>query len=122
MHSFLAQLVSGVDPFPGLERVVVVGGDPDGRVHLMHLILFVRVYLHLTQQRIFACLGEFPAECLPLVVDIHDKSFVARSSIRTVPQVDHVTHLGGIYLPDCQTKPCERAVKTVGKEYVDLAC
>ena len=43
IHSFLAQLASGVDPLPGLERVTVVGVNPYGRVHLMHLLLSVWV-------------------------------------------------------------------------------
>ena len=41
IHSFLAQIVSGVDPVLGLEQVTVVGVDLDGRVHLMHSLLYV---------------------------------------------------------------------------------
>ena len=33
-----------------------------------------------------------------------------------------MTHFGGIYPLDCTTKPCHRAVKTAGTEYVELAC
>ena len=40
---FLAQLASGVDLVPGLERVILVGVNPDGMVHLMHSLLSVRV-------------------------------------------------------------------------------
>ena len=51
-----------------------------------------------------------------------DEAFAARRSVRAVPRVDHVTHLGGISLLDWQKNPCERAVKLAGTEYVDLTC
>ena len=54
IHSFLVQLESGVDPVPGLDRVTVVGVDPDGRVHLMHSLFYVQVDLYLTLQCMFA--------------------------------------------------------------------
>ena len=41
IHSFLEQLVSRVEPVPGLERVTMVGVNPYGRVHLMHLLFSV---------------------------------------------------------------------------------
>ena len=40
--SFLAQLELGVEPVPGLERVTLVGVDPDGKVHLMQLLFSVQ--------------------------------------------------------------------------------
>ena len=55
------------------------------------------------------------------MVEIPYKAFAARQSVRTVPKVDHVTHLGGVSPLDWQTKPCERAVKSAGTEYVDFA-
>ena len=48
IHSFLAQLASGVDPVPGLKPVTVVGVDLEGRVHIMHLLFSVRVDLYST--------------------------------------------------------------------------
>ena len=36
-------------------------------------------------------------------------------------QVDHVNHLEVISLTDWQTMPCERAGKTAGLEYLELA-
>ena len=35
IQSLLAQLALGVERVPGLERVTVIGVDPDGRVNLM---------------------------------------------------------------------------------------
>ena len=122
IQSFLVQISSGVEPVPGLERVTVVGLDPDGRVLLMHSIFSVRFNVYLTQRRLFACLGELPSEGLPPVVEIPDKAFVSRRTVLAVPRVDHVTHLGGVSLLDWQKKPCKRAVKSAGTEYVDLAC
>ena len=121
IHFFLGQLSPRVDPVPGLERVTVVGVDLDGRVHLMHLLLTVWVNVYSTQRRLFDCLGNMPAEGLPLVVEIPDEAFAARRSVCTVPRVNHVTHLGGISLLDCQAKTCERAMKLAGMEYVELA-
>ena len=54
-------------------------------------------------------------------MEISDEAFTMRRSVRAVPQVDHVTHLGGISPPDWQTKTCAREVKTAGMEYMDLA-
>ena len=62
-----------------------------------------------------------PDERLPLVVEILGEAFAARRTVYAMPQVDQLTHLGGIYPLDWQTKPCERAVKLAGTEYVDLA-
>ena len=43
IHHFLAQLSLVVEPVPRLERVTVVGSDPDGRMLLMHSLFSVRV-------------------------------------------------------------------------------
>ena len=122
IHSFLEQLTLGVDPFLSLERLTLVGFDLDGRVHIMHSLFSVRVDLYLTRRRLFACLGELPTEGLPPVVEIPNEAFAARRSVFSEPQMDNITHLGGIDLPDWQTNPCEREVKTAGAEYVNLAC
>ena len=116
------QLASGVDPVPVLEWVTLVGVDPDGMAHLMQLLLSVWVDLYLTSQHMFACLVDLPAEGLPSVAETPHKAFAAWRSICAVPSVDHVTQLGGIYPPDWKTNPCERAKKTAGKDYSDLAC
>ena len=39
-----------------------------------------------------------------------------------MPQVDHVTRLGGIPQLDWQTKSCKRATESAGTDYVDLDC
>ena len=96
IQSFLEQLASGVDPVPVMERVMVVVVEPDGRVNLMHFLFSVQVELYSTQRRMFACLGELPAKGIPPVVEIPNKAFVARRSVRAVPQMDHVTHIRGI--------------------------
>ena len=98
----------------------MVGLDPDGRVILWQLLFSVRVNVYSNQNRIFACLGELPADPPPLVVEIPDEAFSARLSVRSVPQVDYVTHLGGISPLNWKTNPCKRAVKSAGTEYVDL--
>ena len=41
IHSFLVHIFSGVDHIPGLERVTLVGVDPDIVVHLLHSLLSV---------------------------------------------------------------------------------
>ena len=65
IHYFLAELASEVDLVPGLERVTIVGIDPDGRVLLMKSLISVRVNVYSTQRRLFACLGELPSEGPP---------------------------------------------------------
>ena len=75
-----------------------------------------------TQRRLFACLGELPTKGLPQVAEIPDEAFASRRSIRAMMQLEHVTHLGGIYLLRWKTKPCERAMETAETEYVELAC
>ena len=115
IHSFLEELASEVDLVPGLERVTMVGLDPDERVLLMHLIFSFRVSFYSTQRHIFACLVKIPAKGLPPVVDIPHGDFSARRSVRTVPRVDHITHLEGISLLYWHMNPCKRAAKSAGK-------
>ena len=43
LHPFLAHVVLGGVPVPGLDWVTLVGADKDGRMHLMHLLFSVRV-------------------------------------------------------------------------------
>ena len=106
IHSFLDQLASGVDPVPGLERLTFVGADPYGMVHLMHLLFCVWVDIYSNSRRLFGCLVKLIIEGLPLVAEIPHKSFAARRPVRTVPRVDHITHLRGISPPNLQMKPC----------------
>ena len=114
VQSILAQLVLVLDLIPGLERVALVRLDPDRMVHLLNSLLSVRVDLYLTSRRLFTFQGEFSAEVLPPVVGITHEAFAERRSIRAVPQVYHVIHLGGISLLDWHTIPCESLGKTAG--------
>ena len=41
VHSFLTKLVLEVDLVPGLERVTMVGLDPDRRLLLVHSLLSI---------------------------------------------------------------------------------
>ena len=41
IHYFLAQLALRLDLIPILERVTLVGVDPDGMVHLLHSLLSI---------------------------------------------------------------------------------
>ena len=62
IDSFLAELASGVVLVPGLERVTMVGIEPDRRVLLLKSLFSVQVNVYLTKRRLFAYLGELPAE------------------------------------------------------------
>ena len=84
IHSFLEQLVPGVDPVPSLERVTLVRVDSYGMVHLMHLLFYVRVNIYSTSRRLSACLGDMPSEGLPPVVEIPHEAFAARRSVRAM--------------------------------------
>ena len=118
----LRSLHWGVDIIPGMEQVTLVGVDLDGMVHIFHLLLFFRVYLYLTSRFLFACWLELPTEGLPVVVEIPHESFAVQRSVCAMPQVYHVTYLGGIYLSGWQTMPCNRAGKTAVSEYLYLTC
>ena len=65
IHSLLAQLASGMDLIPVLERVKMAGLYPDRRVLLMHSFFSVRVNAYLDQRRLFACLVNLPADPPP---------------------------------------------------------
>ena len=52
LHSFLAHIALGVDPFPGLDQLSLLGFDPDRTVYLLHLLLSVPVDLYLTTRRL----------------------------------------------------------------------
>ena len=104
----------GLDLVPGLDRVILIEVNPDRRVLLMHFIFSIRVNVYSTQVRLFTCLGKLPAEGLPMVLEISDKAFAVQRTVFVVLQFNHVTHLWGIYPLDWQTKPCKRAVKSVG--------
>ena len=84
IHSFLVQLMLGVDHIPGLERVILVEVDPDVMVHLFYSLFFVSVDLYSTRQRLFACLGELTTDGIPPMVDILHDAFATRSSIYVV--------------------------------------
>ena len=109
-------------PVPGLKKVTLVGVDEDRRVHLMHLLFFVGVNVYSTECRLFACVGELPTEGLPQVTELLPDFFAARRTVRAVPRIDYVAHLGGISPRDWQTKPCERAAKAAGIDQINLAC
>ena len=55
-------------------------------------------------------------------MDIPNKAFAEWRSVHAVPQVDHVTCLGGISPTYWQTMPCDWAGKTAGSDYLDLDC
>ena len=99
----------------------MVGLYLDVKVLLVHSLFSVQVNVYSTQRRLFAYLGEMPAKGLPTVVEIPVKALSARRSVGPLPRVEHVTHLWGVSALNCQTNPCERAVKSAGTEYVDLA-
>ena len=65
VHSFLAQIASGLEHIPFLERLILVGLDPYIMVHLLHSLLSLLSDLYLTIQRIFACWGEQTVKGLP---------------------------------------------------------
>ena len=54
VHAFLVHLASRVDPVPGFEQVALLQVDPDGMVHLLHLLFSVPVGLYSTAWRLFA--------------------------------------------------------------------
>ena len=87
----------------------------------MHSLFSAWVNAYSTECRLFACLGKLSAEGLLLVAEIPPNLFAALCSVRSVPWVDQTTHLGGISLLDWNPKPCERAAKSAGTEYVNLA-
>ena len=113
LNAFLSLLALGEVPVPGLDKVTLVGVDEDGRVHLMHSLFSLHVNVYSIECRLFACVGELPAEGLPQVTELLPDFFVERSAM---PRIDHVAHLGGISPRDWQTKPCERASKAAGEE------
>ena len=120
VHSFLSQLASAVYHIPVLERVIILGVDPDRMVHLLHSLLSVRVELYSTSRRIFACQSELLSKVLPLVLYIPHEVFVTRLSVRVVLRVDHAMHLGLISLTNWQTIPFQRSGNKAGLEYLDL--
>ena len=85
----------------------------------MHSLFSVHVGVYSTGCRLFACLGELPAEGLPPVMEIPPDFFAARLSVSAVSRSDHIAHLGGISLLGWQTKPCKR---TVVADHLNLAC
>ena len=68
LHSLLAHGALGEVPVPGFEQVMLVGVNPDRRVHFMHSLFTVWVNVYSTECRIFVCLGELPVEVLAPVM------------------------------------------------------
>ena len=96
IHSFLTHLALGEVLFLCLELLTLVRVDPYRRVHLMHWLFSIRINIFSTQFRLFARLVELPSEGLPPVVEIPPNFAAAWHSIRAVPRVNHIAHLGGI--------------------------
>ena len=94
--------------------------DLDGMVHLLHSLLSVWVDLYSTIQRLFSWRGYLLSKVLSPVAEIPHKLFAARRSVCAMLQVDHVTHLGGIFLSDWLTMKYNRVGKTAGSENLDL--
>ena len=65
LHAFLSHIALGEVPVPGLEKVTLVGVDKDRWVHLMHSLFSICVNVYSTECRLYACVGELPAEGLP---------------------------------------------------------
>ena len=53
IQSFLAHIPLGVDHIPGLDRVNLLGVDPDGMVHLFHSLLSVLIDIYSTSRCLF---------------------------------------------------------------------
>ena len=111
-------LALGEVPFPGLECVTLVGVDKDRMVHLMHLLFSVRFNVYSTELRLFAYLGDLPAEVFPPVMKISPDFFAARRFVHAVPRKKHIAHLGGISPLNWQTKPCRWAIV---QDHINLA-
>ena len=90
-------------------------------MHLMQLLFSVRINVYSTECCIFACVGELPAKGLLQVTDLLPEFFAACRSVRAVPRMDHITHLGRISPRDWLTKSCKRAAKADGTDHVHLA-
>ena len=90
-------------------------------MHLLISLLSIRVGKISPSRRLFACRGDFSAKPLPPVVEIHHNAFAERCSVLSVPQVEHLTHLGGKSPPNWNTIPYKRVGKTAGSDYLDLA-
>ena len=96
MQSFLTNLASREDPFPGFERMWLLQLDPDVTVHILHSMLSVPVNLYSMYQSLFAFRGELPLEGLSPVVEITMDAFLVRRSVRAVPRADNISHLEGV--------------------------
>ena len=120
LHSFLSNLALGEVPVPGLERITLIGVDTEGRVHLIHSLFSVRVDVYSIECRLFACLGELPAEDLPPVTEISPDFVAVWRSVHAVPLMNHIAHLDGIFPRNCQTKPCEQAANAAGTDHHNL--
>ena len=88
----------------------------------MHSLFSVCVNVYYTECRLFACMGELPAEGLPQVTELLPDFFAARHAVRAVPRINHVAHLGGTSPRDWQMKPCEWAANAAGIDHINLAC
>ena len=110
----------GPSPRPGAGDV---GQNRPGRKGASHALDLLRPGQRILDQVPSLHLpGRAASQVPPPVVEIPHNLFAARRSVRTVPRVDHITHLWGISPLDWQMKPCERSAKSAGIEYVDLAC
>ena len=60
LHAFLGHLASGVEPYPGLERLYLLGVDREGTVHVLHSFFSVPVGCYSTERRLLDFNGELP--------------------------------------------------------------
>ena len=91
-------------------------------MRLMQSLFSVRINVNSTECCLFACVGELPVEGLPQVTELLPDFFAARRSVRAMPRMDHISHLGGISPCGWKTNPCERAAKAARTEHIKLAC
>ena len=65
LHSLLGHLASGAETVLFLERLILIGFDRDGTVHLLHLFLSVLFDPYSRDQRLLELFGDLPSDPPP---------------------------------------------------------
>ena len=105
LHALIRHLASRVDPIPGLNHPTLLGVNPDGTVHILHLFFFVPVVPYSTNTQLIAFSEELPPEVLPWVKDLPVDAFVVWRSVCNIHMDYHRLYLEGVPPSSCQVIP-----------------
>ena len=121
IHSFLDLFASVIDPVLGFSGFSLLDVDWYGAVHLLQSLFYIPIVVYTTTRRIFAYLGYFPVNCIPVVVEVIVNSSTVQCAVHITTRNWHDSHMWGIPSLTRQLIPCKKP-RNISTGSRNLAC